>query len=74
MLKFELPKQFDAKHNKVKLFFLCYESFEVWWLRPWCASTRFWVQSLMDACINISYINVVHKHVYIVANGVKIIF
>ncbi len=35
----------------------------VYWLRPWCASMGFWVQLLVDVCINIPCTNVVHKHV-----------
>jgi len=25
---------------------------------------RFWVQSLMDACLNVSCINVIYKHIH----------
>jgi hypothetical protein len=35
MLKVEFPKQFHAKHDKVKLFQLYSKSVEVvWWLKP----------------------------------------
>ncbi len=51
----------------------------VQWLRPWRGSMRSWIQSLMDACINIFHTNAIYKHVhhdeytnmYITANGVK---
>ncbi len=36
----------------------------VWWLRPYCASMRSWVQSLMDMCINIPCTYLVYKHVH----------
>ncbi len=36
----------------------------VWWLKPWCVFIRFWVQSLMNACINEFCTNVVYKHVH----------
>ncbi len=56
-LKFEFPKQFYAKHTKF--------NFEViWWLKPWCASMRSKVQTLMNVCINVSCINVMYKHVH----------
>ncbi len=25
----------------------------IWWLTPWCISIKFWVQILMNACINV---------------------
>ncbi len=49
------PKQFYSKHNKIKLFLLCFN--KVW---KWFGVS--WVQSLMDVCINVSCTNVICKH------------
>jgi len=32
---------------------------------------RFWVESLIDACSNISCTNVIYKHIHHALNGVK---
>ncbi len=36
----------------------------VWWLRPWCVFMRFWVQCLMNVCLNVFGINVDYKHIH----------
>jgi hypothetical protein len=35
-----------------------------WWLKPQCVSMKSWVKSLMDACLNVSCINVIYKHIH----------
>jgi hypothetical protein len=65
VLKFEFPKQYHAKHDKIKLFHLYSQSVEiVWWLKLKCVSMRSWVQSLMDACFNVSCTNLIYKHIH----------
>jgi hypothetical protein len=64
MLKFEFPKQFDAKQNNKKssLLIKSYNDLVVKTLV--CQVMRSWVQTLMITCINAYCIHVINEHVY----------
>ncbi len=61
-----ISSQFDKQTTKlIELYTLpCFHPKVIWWLKPWCASIRSLVQSLMDVCINKSRTNVVNKHAH----------
>jgi hypothetical protein len=64
ILKFEFPKQFHEKCNKFEFFFVSIFFLNGLMVKALICFHESWVQTLINACINVFCINVVYKNVH----------